>query len=74
MGTSEVMGPCGGVLSVPAGFLPSPVQSHPLHPPAVVLHHDLQRGQALLEEQIAPEGECVVTQGRCPVIIWCVSE
>lgn len=52
-----------GVLSVTAGFLPSPVQSHPLHTPAVVLHHDLQRGQALPEEQTAPEGECVATQG-----------
>lgn len=52
-----------GVLSVTAGFLPSPVQSHPLHTPAVVLHHHLQPGQALPEEQAAPEGECVATQG-----------
>lgn len=54
----------GGTLSVTAGFLPSPVQSHPLHPPAVVLHHDLQRGEALPEEQAAPEGECAAAQGR----------
>lgn len=60
-------GLCGGVLSVTAGFLPGPVQSHPLHPPAVVLHHDLQHGQALLEEQAAPEGECGAAQGRCSV-------
>ena len=62
------------MLSVPAGFLPSSVQSHPLHLPAVVLHHHLQRGQAVLEEQIAPEGECVTAQGRCPLIVWCVGE
>lgn len=53
----------GGALSVTAGFLPGPVQSHPLHTPAVVLHHDLQRGQALPEEQAAPEGECTATRG-----------
>lgn len=62
--TSEATGTAGGVLSVTAGFLPSPVQSHPLYPPAVVLHHDLQRGQALLEEQAAPEGECVGHRGK----------
>lgn len=40
------------------GLLPSAVQSCPLHPPALVLHHYLQRGQTVPEEQAAGEGEC----------------
>lgn len=40
------------------GLLPSTVQGRPLHPPALVLHHHLQRGQTLPEEQTAGEGEC----------------
>lgn len=39
-----------------AGFLPCPLQSRARHPPALVLHHHLQRGQALHEEQAAGEG------------------
>lgn len=60
---SESTGAMWFCFSVTAGFLPSPVQSCPLHPPAVVFHHHLQHGQALPEEQAAPESESVWSVG-----------
>lgn len=42
------------------GLVPCPFQGGPRHPPALVLHHHIQRGQTLHEEQAAGEG----TDGR----------
>lgn len=40
-----------------AGFVPCPFQGGAHHSPALVLHHYLQRGQTLHEEQAAGEGK-----------------
>lgn len=40
-----------------AGFLPRSFQGSPCDSSALVLHHHLQRGQTLHEEQAAGEGE-----------------
>ena len=39
------------------GVLPGPLQGSARDPPALVLHHHLQRGQTLHEEQAPGEGE-----------------
>lgn len=49
-----------------AGLLPCPFQSGARHPPALVLHHHLQRGQALHEEQAAGEGTAAEQSGAYP--------
>lgn len=43
--------------SLPLGFISCPFQSCALHPPALVLHHHLQCGEALHEEQTARESK-----------------
>lgn len=42
-----------------AGLVPCSFQGGPRHPPAVVLHHYVQRGQTLHEEQAAGKGMTV---------------
>lgn len=44
------------LFAFPVGLVPRPVQGGPRHPPALVLHHHVQRGEALHEEQAAGAG------------------